>query len=223
MTFEARLTELNFQEVLYYLGYRSQGIDDGLMKQIQDCIHQIEKVSKPKLTYKIVEVIDGKISDFEVLGNDLEELLQDASKAILFCATIGNDVERLLLRNEVLNMANALIMDAVASVAIENVCNNLEKDVRSEMKNEGYYVSDRFSPGYGDCPLSSQKQFCSYLNTDKYIGVHVTDSYIMTPRKSVTALMSISNKPFTLRKSGCEVCSMFMNCEYRKAGKHCGK
>ncbi len=222
MNFEARCTELNYQEILYYLGYRSQGIEDALNQQIQYCISQIQKNMHPTLTYKIVNVNKGCIVDFPVYGKDIQELISKADQVILFCATIGNDVERLILRNEVMNMANALIMDAVASVAIENVCNNFEEDIR-KYYSDIYYVSDRFSPGYGDCPISMQKQFCSYLNTEKLMGVHVTDSYIMTPRKSVTAILSLSKQPFERRKSGCEVCRMFMTCSYRKVGKHCGK
>lgn len=223
MNLEARITELNYQEVLYYLGYRSQEIDESLHTQIKRCMEQIKQCAKPKFVYRVLDVNNGVCDFFPLVGQDAHHLLKDASKIIVIGATIGNDVEKLLMRYEVMNVADALIMDACASVAIENLCNNLEEDIRNYYQKEHLFLSNRFSPGYGDLPLSSQKQFCELLSMEKRIGVHVSDSYIMTPRKSVTAFMAVSNKPFPLRKSGCEVCPVFMGCEYRKVGKVCGK
>ena len=89
------------------------------------------------------------------------------------------------------------------------------------MKEEGLLLTDRFSPGYGDLPLKLQIGLCAALNTSRRIGLTVTPSLILVPRKSVTALLGIADRPKTLRKRGCEVCGMFLHCPYRKEGVVC--
>nr|MCR5785210.1 methionine synthase [Eubacterium sp.] len=85
----------------------------------------------------------------------------------------------------------------------------------------GLYLTDRFSPGYGDLPLNTQNALCEALNTSRRIGLTVTKNHLLIPRKSVTAIMGISSVPVTLRKRGCETCSMFLDCDYRKDGITC--
>jgi hypothetical protein len=87
----------------------------------------------------------------------------------------------------------------------------------------GLYFTDRFSPGYGDLPLSLQPALTSLLDTSRQIGLTLTDSLILLPRKSVTAVLGLAHKPQTKRFRGCAYCSMFASCAYRKAGKTCGK
>lgn len=216
---EARITELNKQEILYYLSYRGQGLDDYTKSQMDRCIDTVIETSQAKVFYRIYT--KDEIENFHFEGEDIHKLIKDCEYALLFGATIGNDIERLLLQKEVSNLSDALIMDACASCAIENVCNNFEEDIRSYYQEKGLYVSSRYSPGYGDFPLNSQVQFFQALDLSRQIGVHLTKTYIMTPRKSVTAMMGISKKAYPLRKSGCEQCNLFMNCAYRKEGKTC--
>lgn len=216
---QARLTSLNKQEILYYLSYRGQHFDDSLDQQIQRCSQQILKTSKPKCTYRIFSKEEFSALGFE--GEDVATLIQDSCSIILFGATIGNQVERLLRQKEVSNMSDAFIMDACGSCAIENVCDNFEVDMRQHFKEKALYVSSRYSPGYGDFPLSSQTKVCDLLHLSSQIGIYLSDTYIMTPRKSVTAIMGVSEKPFVLRKNGCEKCNLFMHCTYRKEGKTC--
>ncbi len=118
-------------------------------------------------------------------------------------------------------MADAVIMDACASTAVENVCDNFEFDLRERLRVEGLTLSDRFSPGYGDLPLQCQPALCAALNTVRRIGLTVTPNLILVPRKSVTAILGISDRPQPLRKRGCAVCSLFQTCPYRKEGVTC--
>lgn len=65
-------------------------------------------------------------------GRDMANLLDHCQEVVLLGATIGAMVERLLMRYEVKSMSDALIMDACASTAVENVCNNFESDLRAK-------------------------------------------------------------------------------------------
>lgn len=218
---QPRMTELNENEILLYLGYRGQELDEELLRQITVCQQRIADAARPGLVYRRLPVENGQIKGFPLEGDDIRALLSPCREAILMAATLGSEVERILMRAEVTDMADALIMDSCASTAIENVCDHFEMDLREELKTEGLYLTDRFSPGYGDLPISCQGQLCNILQTNRRIGLTVTPSNIMVPRKSVTAIMGISAAEQPLRKRGCEVCSMFKTCTYRKGGTSC--
>lgn len=124
---------------------------------------------------------------------------------------------------QVSDMARALILDSCASAAVENLCDNLETDLRAEVEAEGLFLTDRFSPGYGDLPLSFQRDFCALLNAQRQIGLTVSESSLLIPRKSVTAVLGISHWPRTTRSSGCANCNLFETCQIRKSGATCQK
>ncbi len=218
---EPRLTKLNENEILLYLGYRGQECPPEVEKQIERCIEAVEKAATPRLVWRRLPLRKGAFSMLPLEGNDIHMLLADCIEVVFMAITLGPGVEQLLMRNEVTNMADAVIMDACASTAIENVANHFETDLRKELQAEGLFLTDRFSPGYGDYPLAVQKKFCELLDTGRRIGLSVSPSMLLIPRKSVTAVLGISETPKELRKRGCENCSMFRTCLYRKEGKSC--
>ena len=218
---EARLSDIPRDEVLRYLGYRGQSIDDNLRMQIENCIRAVKDCAKARLTYRVLPVKDCKIEGLELQGNDIRKLLEGCHLAIAMAATLGPEAEALLRRTEVTNMADAVIMDSAQSSAIENVCDNFESDVRLEYRQQGLYLTDRYSPGYGDLPLTSQKTIAELLVAEKRIGLTVTENMIMIPRKSVTCIIGISDKPRTLVRRGCDSCSSRDKCSYRAQGSVC--
>ena len=218
---EARLTELNYNEILMYLGHRGQNITPEVEKQIRRCIGEVMTAAQPRLVWRRLTLENGAIPGLPLAGNDIHALLANCQQAVLMAATLGPAVERLLMRREVTDMADAVIMDACASTAIENVCDHFEFDLRAQVESEGLFLSDRFSPGYGDLPLDTQPRLCAALDTARRIGLTVSPSNIMIPRKSVSAIMGISREKQALRPRGCEVCSMFLTCPYRKEGQTC--
>ena len=218
---EARLSDIPRDEVLRYLGYRGQSIDDNLRMQIENCIRAVKDCAKARLTYRVLPVKDCKIEGLELQGNDIRKLLEGCHLAIAMAATLGPEAEALLRRTEVTNRADAVIMDSAQSSAIENVCDNFESDVRLEYRKQGLYLTDRYSPGYGDLPLTSQKTIAELLVAEKRIGLTVTENMIMIPRKSVTCIIGISDKPRTLVRRGCDSCSSREKCSYRAQGSVC--
>ena len=218
---EARLSDIPKDEVLRYLGYRGQSIDDNLKAQIENCIRAVKDCAKARLTYRVLPVRDSKIDGLELEGQDIRNLLEGCNLAIAMAATLGPEAEALLRRTEVTNMADAVIMDSAQSAAIENVCDNFESDIRLEYRKQGLYLTDRYSPGYGDLPLTSQKTIAELLVAEKRIGLTVTENMIMIPRKSVTCIIGISEKPRTLVRRGCDSCSSKDKCSYRAQGSVC--
>ncbi len=201
--------------------------DEETLAEVAQLAKVVENCARPRVITKVlpVERKDGAVfltgSALSLEGQSAFALLHNSDLCILFCATIGADIETQLQRWQLKDMAAATILDACASSAIENLCNELEKDLREQWYAQGRYLSDRFSPGYGDLPISVQKDFCAELDTGRKIGIFVTDSGIMIPRKSVTAFMGVSHNPQKSREQGCKDCQMQRGCKFRERGVSC--
>ena len=219
--FEPRFTTLNMNEILKYLGFRGQELTEEIAAQIRRCTDEVLAAATPRLTYRHAPIEDGAVLGVTFEGNDIPAMLEPCEEVVLFGATLGPGVERLMMRYEVMNAADSVIMDACASTAIENICNNFESDMRHTVEAEGRYLTDRFSPGYGDLPITEQPKFFALLDMTRRIGVSLTPTTIMVPRKSVTAIMGIARTPQPHRPPDCEHCLMFLKCPFRKAGRRC--
>lgn len=220
-----RLESINPNEVLLYLSYHGGDVPPELEADIALCSRLVMQAARPKLTYRIFPVEDCQPvgAGFLLEGADIRRHLSDCREAILMAATLGPDVETLLMRTQITDMAKALIMDSCASAAIENICDNFEADLRKEYAEKGLYLSDRFSPGYGDMPISQQTAFCDALDVRRRIGLTVSASGILIPRKSVTAVLGASETPKRRRSSGCANCTLFRSCTIRRDGRMCQK
>ncbi|MBQ8143978.1 MAG: methionine synthase, partial [Butyricicoccus sp.] len=155
-------------------------------------------------------------------GEDIGEMLQDCDKVIFFAATLGSEFEMLIRRAQARDMTKALVFDACGSAAIEEVCEQAMSEIQMNYP-EFFHLTDRFSPGYGDMGIQCQHELLAIVNAERTIGLTATDTHILVPRKSVTALIGVADRPQTRRFRGCAYCSMFTNCSFRKAGKTCGK
>lgn len=117
-------------------------------------------------------------------------------------------------------MSRAVILDACASALVESGCDAAEAEIKARFPDR--YLTDRFSPGYGDLPLELQPSICAALDTPRRLGLHVTGSLLLNPGKSVTAVIGLSDRPQMARIRGCAFCSMRETCTLRKGGKTCG-
>lgn len=225
---ELVLSDFSRAEVLQYLGWRGSEIPPEVERQIGSCMEDTLRLAQPRYTYRRFELErqDGQIllsgTDIALPGGDVAGLLQDCTQCILLAATLGMPLEAAIRRAEVADMTRALILDCCGSSAIEAVCDLAEQRIQQESGGNDY-LTDRFSPGYGDMPIAFQKQMTALLDTPRQIGLGLTDSLILTPRKSVTAVIGLADRPQTKRFQGCAYCSMFDNCTFRKAGKTCGR
>jgi hypothetical protein len=117
------------------------------------------------------------------------------------------------------DMARAVILDACGSALVEQGCDGAEKELAARFP--GQYLTDRFSPGYGDLPLSLQGNICTALDAPRRLGLHVTESSLLNPVKSVTAVVGLSDQPQKARIRGCTYCQMRESCALHKGGNHC--
>ena len=221
---EARLDHIDRREALAYLGYRGVSLAEEAQADMARCEELILETARPRAVWRRFALLpDGTLAGtgFRPEGGDVRRLLSGCHDAILMAATLGGEVDALLRRAQVMNMADALMLDACASAAVENVCDNLCVDLAAEVSP--LFLTDRFSPGYGDMPLSQQAGLCAVLDVSRRIGVTLTDGGLMLPQKTVTAILGISPVPVKKRASGCAACDMRDLCTYRKDGKACEK
>lgn len=221
---QPRLTGLNRREALLYLGCKGGTITPDIEADIARCEALLLQTARPRIVWRRFPLLpDGSLAgtDFRPQGEDVKTLLHGCEAVILFAATLGAETEALIRRAQVTDMADAVILDACASAAIENVCDNLCDDFAAA--EAPLYLTDRFSPGYGDLPFAQQPDFCRLLDVGRRIGVTLSPGGLMIPQKTVTALMGVSPVPVKKRSRGCIDCDLFSTCSYRKEGASCGK
>jgi len=224
-----RLNEIDKTEALRYMGHKSGNPIAEVSLLLERCEKLIVNDIRPLYVYReasLEKTCDGiKIcgSNLILCGNDIAKHLKDCTKAVVFAATLTADADRLIRHAEASDVAEAFAIDALCSAAIEQVCDRAEDEI-FEKYNANIFRTFRYSPGYGDLPLEIQKSLCNYLNAQRRIGLTVTDDFLMIPRKSVTAIIGISEKPLE-KHGGCEVCNMRQSCAFSKlnGGKGCRK
>lgn len=209
----------NVREILRYLGYHGQEISENVGDLIRECQRELEGAAAPKSTWKEYPLkIRDHILDMACLqtsSRNLERNLKDCERILLFGATLGSGVDVLLHKYGRLQMSKAVVLQASSAAMLETYCDWRNESLRRTYQEQGWYMRPRFSPGYGDFPLECQREIESALELGKRIGVTLTDSLLMAPSKSVTAVMGLSRKPWTCIVQGCEACKK-KDCLYRR-------
>lgn len=210
------LDRINRREAVRYMGGAGVEMNAGMERLMDGCEQELLRAVQPKYLYQIVDLPQETL----MAGEDIRRHLQGCRQAVLFCATLGAAVDRLLRVAQVRDMAKAVVLDSMASAAIEQVCRQADERIAAQLP--GQYLTFRFSPGYGDYPIELQKTFLRLLDAPRKIGLTVSDSCLLIPAKSVTAVAGISDAPVERQRRGCAVCNLRDTCQYRKNGDHCG-
>ncbi len=124
----------------------------------------------------------------DVVSRNLYQNLLGCHQAFVMAVTTGIGVDRLLAKLNVTSQAEHFITDAVSSAAVESFC-----DYASNILQTEYNCRPRFSPGYGDVSLKTQKPLLDRLNASELLGITLNHSYLMTPVKSITAIMGVQS------------------------------
>lgn len=210
------LEKLNRNEAVRYLGGAGIRLNYRMDVLMDECEKAVLEKASPKYLYVEKDLPCPQIMD----GKDIESHLNGCEKAIVMCATVGSEVDKLIRISQISDMARAVVMDSLASVAVEQVCNAFDKIIAE--KYSDYNMTFRFSPGYGDYPIELQKIILQMLDAPKKIGLCTNDNFLLTPTKSVTAVLGLSKNPIERKKRGCAICNMRETCKFRRKGLHCG-
>lgn len=211
--------EWNEREILRYLGHRGQEIPENVEELIKECERELEQAASPRAMWKEYPLtIEDHVLDMGFLqtrSRSLERNLRDCERVILFAATLGSQVDVLLHRYNMIQMSKAVVMQAASVAMLETFCDEKNQELKNSYEAEGWYLRPRFSPGYGDFPLECQREIAPALEMGKRIGINLTDTLLMMPSKSVTAVIGASRLPRNCTVQGCEVCAK-RDCAYRR-------
>ncbi len=184
---------LNRREAFRYM--RVKEPDETLEKLFETCLEE----SKPFLTYKVCfrefSVIkngdDLDLGFAKTKSKNLAVNLKDCNKIVLFAATVGHGVDRLIKKEELLSPAKAVCLQAIGSERVESLCDFFNEELKNEYAEKGILLKPRFSPGYGDFSLELQKDIIPALNCTNLLGISLGENLMMSPSKSVTAIIGI--------------------------------
>lgn len=189
-------TPFDKKEICRYLGAKEP--DEELMKLIDECIKECEGISKFSVLYTVSDLSINEngigFDTFSATSNALSKNLEKCEKAVIFAATTGIGIDRLISKYTVVSPARAVILQAIGAERIESLCDTFNEEMQLKYETEGYSLRPRFSPGYGDLPLETQKDIFALLDCQKKLGLILNSNLLMSPSKSVTAFIGIYRK-----------------------------
>jgi hypothetical protein len=159
----------------------------------------IYKNMSPRGAFLPVPVkIEGDITDLSVFKTEssaLRRVLSGCDYAVIFAITLGSSVDRVIKQGAYKSRLFEFVLDAMASTYAEALCELCEgKIVKILNETEPCESICRFSVGYSDLPLSHQAEVIAALGGSQALGISLSDSFLMTPSKSVSAILGIKRK-----------------------------
>lgn len=203
---------------LRYMGAAGWEPDAASAALLDRAEERLLQTATPRAVWRI---LPRAAISLENRGRDLARHLQSCDRILLMAATLGSEVDTLLRRMELTDIALAATADAMASVLLEQVCDALEEELRAQLRAEGLYLTGRFAPGYGDCPLELNEEISLAVDSVRGCGLAVTAEHLLVPRKSTTALLGVADHPVTGAMAGCGTCHLRETCAFRKKGTTC--
>jgi len=220
--------KINEEEVLRYQGYhrKKAGETSEIIFQItREEIEQSYCLFEPKGIYSKVMIknisSEGRINLENGLcleiNNSMLNLLKGTSYLAFGLSTIGNHLEEkvaeLFAQNE---YPKAIALDAVGTVASKFLSNYIKSLICQEAKEQNFQTTKHFIPGTTEWDISQQKNIFEIIPADK-IGVKLTESCMMVPKKSLSWAIGIGKEIIITSKGNdsCKIC-LAENCQFRK-------
>jgi len=135
-----------------------------------------------------VSLPDG--TSFE--DKQLARLLRHSEEVLLMAGTTGSEITTSISREmEAGNASRAVILDAVASCSADMILDWLMETFNKMIRKEGRKLTRRrFSPGFSELSLNNQAVIFRLLGLER-LNLHLTDSMMLVPEKSVLAIAGI--------------------------------
>ena len=177
---------------------------------ISSCMEKLAAVCDPRHVIRQFPcTVTGSVvtaGTLTVNSKGLAGHLRGCTQVYLFAATLGADADRLITQRSMADSAEALCIQACASAQIENYCNSIEQEPLSSIGSSGFYLRPRFSPGYSDFDIACQTDILNILQAHKRIGLTEINTHMLTPLKSVTALIGVSREKTFSEPVKCNLC-----------------
>lgn len=188
------------KEALRYFGCGGNGaVPAGMDALFEECAREALAACVYRVCYAEFDMkIEGETVDLgftKTISRSLCRNLEGCGKVIAFAATVGMGLDRLISRYSSLSPVRGYAFQAIGAERIETLCDAFNQEISREYAAIGLYDRPRFSCGYGDFSIEAQPDFFRALDCTRKIGVTLGDSLLMTPSKSVTAVIGLSETP----------------------------
>ena len=212
---------VSMAEILRYAG-AGGGAPEQTIRLAEECLDAARGQLSYKVCWRELPVVrDAGRLDLgfaRVDSHSLARNLDGCDAIVLFAATVGIGIDRLIARSEAASPARALMLQAVGAERIEALCDAFCRDISAREAARGRAARPRFSPGYGDLPIELQRDVFRVLECARWIGLTLNESLMMSPTKSVTAIVGLGCGA-AREPAGCRACGK-SDCLYRKERGH---
>lgn len=218
------LQSVDRKQAFRYMGMHTEP-DANFLTLADKCEKRLLSAVFPRYIYRVLPLLfteEGVVceeSGLLLTGKDAAAHLHGCSRVILLCATLSAGADAAIRAAGAEDVLAGMMTDAMASALTEQLCDAAEKEILAAFPEE--FPTWRFSPGYGDLPLSVQEGFLRAVNAEKRLGVSVSEGGMLIPVKSVTAFIGLSQQPVPKGRRGCAICNLSESCPYRVKGAHC--
>ncbi len=213
--------DLHPGDIMSLLGDEFGVVDSYTENLIDKLITECRKCMSPQGSFIRVKALktetSGQISiqgsSFQT-GRTLKKMLVGSEDYVFLMATSGPGPEtlarELMERGEFLE---GYIADMVASALVESVVNQVQDHIKQLASQSGLKITNRYSPGYCKWDVSEQQKLFK-LFPENGCGITLSDSSLMTPIKSISAILGIGSS-VVYQEYTCQICSL-KECLYRK-------
>lgn len=203
---------INKDDILFELN--GGKADDELISLIDQFCKEMENISF-KQNYKIFKTDEIKNI---LIGNDIKSYAEDSKQIAVFIITLSHEVDKKLRVLEKMDKLQYLVYDKVCSHYIEDLCQNLQDEIKIKLLKENKFMLNRYSTGYGDFPIDVNKDIHKILNADR-LGVFLTDKNMFIPSKTISGLIASGDIKETF--NFCKTCNLTHECNLIKVGRRC--
>lgn len=230
---DLRIDSLDRKELLRYLGYRGQAYDPSLDEDIDGAVARAIAVSRPRCAVATFEVAGQGAADdgtpevhlagtaLTLRGSHIARHLDGALAVGVLAVTLGMENERELKRLSLTDHLAHILLDAASTTLVERAADAAESYLVAEAANRRLYTNFRFSPGYGDLPMETQPVLLRTLDATRRLGITLTPTLLMTPTKSVTAVVGMFPTRQRSTHGNCDRCALADFCTLRPSGRTC--
>ncbi len=201
--------EISRKTVAKYLGYRGQSLDAPTAALVEEAIGELSSLTPRHVLRRFTLSISENtavIGSLVMESKSLAAHLAGCREAVLLAATLGVQADQMIRRASVAHMSRAVVLQACAAARLESYLNTTCEALAHELQKEDLYLTPRFSPGYGDLALDVQGELLALLDAGKRIGLGLTAEHMLTPIKSVTAILGLSPEKQTACYQVCQRC-----------------
>ncbi len=219
--YNGTLQFIDEQEMRRYAGLsRSKDFPAQL---IDDACMEVQVLGAPQgiyhsYAYNCAEAVIISEPPLALNGDTVKRHLRGCSEVIVLAVTIGEATEKGISEHFAAGRYTAaVLLDAAGTTAVEMIADQVNELIKTQAAKRGLSITTRFSPGYGGWDVTAQAAVTA-LAGGKEIGITVTETSMLEPRKSVTAIIGLrtedKNNP-QKTASGCRICTQ-PQCHFRR-------